>query len=70
MGQATLVGAESKFEVEQSNVNGGNADNDTKFLVIPAFYYAHPINDRWSVGTSLSVPSGVGNEYGKTWSGR
>jgi long-chain fatty acid transport protein len=70
MVQAILVGAESKFEVDQSNVNGGNADNDTKFLLIPAFYYAHPINDRWSVGTSLTVPSGFGNEYGKTWSGR
>jgi long-chain fatty acid transport protein len=68
--EAALVAAESRFEVEQSNIRGGNADNDTRFLAIPAFYYAHPINDRWSVGVSLMVPSGFGNEYGKHWSGR
>ena len=68
--QATLAVTEAKFEVDESNRSGGSADNDTSFLVVPAFYYAHPINDRWTVGTSLTVPSGIGHEYGKKWSGR
>ena len=68
--QATLAVTASKFEVDESNISGGSADNDTTLMAIPAFYYAHPINDRWHVGTSLSVPSGFGDEYGKSWSGR
>ena len=67
---ATLGVTQSKFEVDQSNRSGGDADSDTTLLAIPSFYYAHPINDRWRVGASLTVPSGFGNEYGKSWSGR
>ena len=67
---ATLAVTESKFEVDESNISGGNADNDTSLLAIPSFYYAHPINDRWTVGASLTAPAGIGNEYGKSWSGR
>jgi len=68
--QVTLAGSAAKFEVDESNIDGGSADNDPRFLVIPGFYYAHPLNDRWSVGASLNVPSGFGNAYGKSWSGR
>jgi len=67
---ATLGVTESKFEVDESNRSGGDADNDTTLLAIPSFYYVHPINNRWRVGASLTVPSGFGNEYGKSWSGR
>jgi long-chain fatty acid transport protein len=67
---ATLAVTESKFEVDASNRSGGDADNDTTLLAIPSIYYAHPLNDRWRVGASLTVPSGFGNEYGKSWSGR
>jgi long-chain fatty acid transport protein len=70
LGQVTLAGSAAKFEVDESNVDGGSADNDPRFLVIPGVYYAPPINDRWSVGASLNVPSGFGNAYGKSWSGR
>jgi long-chain fatty acid transport protein len=67
---ATLAVTESKFEVDESNRSGGSADNDTSLLAIPSFYYAHPINDKWSAGAALTVPSGFGNQYGKSWSGR
>ena len=67
---ATLAVTESKFEVDESNRSGGSADNDTSLLAIPSFYYAHPINDKWSAGAALTVPSGFGNTYGKSWSGR
>jgi len=70
MTQATLVAMESKFNVKESNRDGGNADYDASFLLVPGIYYAHPLNERWSVGTSLTIPSGFGNEYGKSWSGR
>ena len=67
---ATLAYTESSFEVDESNIGGGDADNDTSLLASPSIYYAHPINKRWSLGATLTVPSGFGNEYGKDWSGR
>jgi long-chain fatty acid transport protein len=70
MTQATLVAMESKFNVKESNRDGGNADYDSSILLVPGIYYAHPLNERWSVGTSLTIPSGFGNEYGRSWSGR
>ena len=70
MTQATVVAMESKFNVKESNRDGGNADYDSSLLLVPAFYYAHPLNERWSTGVSLTVPSGFGNEYGQSWSGR
>lgn len=68
--RATLVVTESKFEVDESNRSGGDADNDTSVLGIPSLYYTHPINDRWHVGASLTAPAGFGDDYGKNWSGR
>ena len=58
MTQATVVAMESKFNVKESNRDGGNADYDSSLLLVPAFYYAHPLNERWSTGISLSIPSG------------
>lgn len=68
--QATLVAQESKFNVKESNLPGGNADSDFKLLPVPGMYYAHPLDDRWTAGVSLTAPAGFGNDYGKTWSGR
>ena len=68
--QSTLVYKNAKFDVNQATFSGGSADGDEELLVIPAFYYAHPLDDRWSVGTSLTVPSGIGNDYGRSWAGR
>lgn len=68
--QSTLVYKNAKFDVEQATYSGGSADRDRELLAIPAFYYAHPLDDRWTVGASLTVPSGIGNDYGKTWAGR
>ena len=68
--QGLLVRAESRFGVDQSNVSGGDADTDNKNLLVPAVYYVHPVNDRFSMGASLTVPSGMGFDYGKDWSGR
>ena len=70
MGQSMLVHTESKFKVDQSNVSGGNAKKDDSLLVVPAFFYVHPVDDKWSLGTALTVPAGFGNDYGKKWSGR
>ena len=68
--QSMFAATDAKFEVDESNISGGSADNDTEFLVIPALYYVHPLGDRWRLGASINVPSGIGDNYGKSWSGR
>lgn len=68
--QATLVAMDSKFNVDESNRSGGNADSGFRLLPVPGLFYAQPLDERWTAGVSVTVPSGFGNDYGKTWSGR
>ena len=65
-----LVAMESQFNVDETNRTGGDADYDSSFLLVPGLYYAHPLNERWTAGVSVTAPAGFGNEYGKSWSGR
>jgi long-chain fatty acid transport protein len=68
--QTAFVYQDSKFRVDESTVDGGNADSDDKILVVPGAYYVRPLGERLRLGLSVNVPSGFGNDYGKTWSGR
>jgi len=68
--QATFMYQESKFDVQQASFDGGDSDKDSRVFIIPAAYYVHPLDERWRLGLSLNVPSGIGHEYGKKWSGR
>lgn len=68
--ETTFAYKVAKLEVDRATISGGNADKDRELLVIPAFYYAHPVTERWRLGASLSVPGGIGNDYGNSWSGR
>jgi len=68
--QTTLMYQESKFDVQQASFTGGNSDRDRRLFAIPGAYYVHPLNERWRLGFSVNVPSGIGHDYGKRWSGR
>jgi long-chain fatty acid transport protein len=68
--QTALVLTESKFDVDTATESGGNGDNDLSIAGIPGLYYVRPLNERWSLGLSLTVPSGIGFDYGTNWSGR
>ncbi len=68
--QATFLYQESKFDVQQARFTGGDSDRDSRLFTIPAAYYVHPLNERWRLGLSVNVPSGIGHDYGKSWSGR
>lgn len=70
MTQASVVGMESQFNVDESNTRGGDASHDSSFLMVPGLYYAHPLDERAALGVSITAPAGFGNEYGKSWSGR
>lgn len=68
--QSTFAYKVSKFKLDRATLSGGDGDKDSELLTIPALYYAHPVSDRWSLGASLTVPGGIGNDYGNAWSGR
>jgi long-chain fatty acid transport protein len=68
--QTAFVYANSKFDVDSATFGGGNGDNDQQVSVIPGLFYVHPYNERLSFGVSVNIPSGMGYDFGKQWSGR
>jgi long-chain fatty acid transport protein len=68
--QTAFVYQDSKFRVDEATIDGGSADKDDKILLVPGAYYVRPLGERLRLGISVNVPSGFGNDYGKTWSGR
>lgn len=67
----TFAYSASKFELKEgTTASGGDPDDDPSFFVIPALYMSKPIGERFRVGFSLNVPSGVGTDYGDDWAGR
>ena len=68
--QTSLVYENSKFDVDGASFDGGDGDNDSSILVIPGIFYVRPLSERWRFGLSINVPSGIGYDYGSSWSGR
>jgi long-chain fatty acid transport protein len=68
--QNAFVYEESKFDVDNATLGGGDGDNDQQIAVIPGLFYVHPYSERLSFGLSVNVPSGIGYDFGKQWSGR
>ncbi|NJD30385.1 MAG: hypothetical protein FIB04_00655 [Gammaproteobacteria bacterium] len=60
------------FEIDEklTTVDGGDPDSSSTPVVIPSAYYVRPIDERWRVGISLTVPSGFGSDNGGDWAGR
>ncbi len=50
-------------------LTGTNDDGGTSPL-IPNFYYARELNDKWTFGFGINVPFGNSSEYSDTWVGR
>jgi long-chain fatty acid transport protein len=60
----------SRFKVDESNVDGGDADRDVNVLPVPGLFYTHPLGERWRLGAAFTVPGGIGHNYGGSWAGR
>jgi long-chain fatty acid transport protein len=62
---------EGQFKDQQGNpVSGNNPDGFGKFIPFPNMAFATPLNDRITLGASLTVPYGLVSEYNPTWQGR
>jgi long-chain fatty acid transport protein len=68
--QTFMLYTESRFEVDKTNVPGGDSRDDKEIAAAPGIFYSRPLNDKWWLGASMNVPSGFGADYGKNWSGR
>ncbi len=47
--------------------NGGDAGD---WALLPALYYAHAIDNKWSLGMSINAPFGLKTEYDTPWVGQ
>ena len=62
---------EGEFRDQQGNpVSGDNPNGFGKFIPFPNMAFAAPVNDRLTLGGSLTVPYGLVSEYNPTWQGR
>lgn len=48
----------------------GTSDFVPSSVVAPSFYFATPINDKFTFGVGMFVPYGAQLDYGNTWTGR
>ena len=72
---ATGIRPSSKFQgqftdVTGQPVSGNNPNGFGKFIPFPNIAFAAPINDRLTIGGSITVPFGLVSEYNPTWQGR
>ncbi|MCK5662761.1 MAG: transporter, partial [Thiotrichaceae bacterium] len=51
-------------------MTGGNSGNPSSPSLVPNFYYANALSDRWTVGFAFNVPFGNATEYDSDWAGR
>lgn len=68
--QTMLAYTESEFDVDTATFAGGDGKRDRSLNAIPGIFYVRPLDEKWWFGASLNVPTGIGSDYGKSWSGR
>ena len=54
--------SESTWEVSSSGLGQSSESESDSILYIPSLFYVRPLNERWTVGASLSATSGMGND--------
>ena len=69
---AGVIAATVEFDVESSGLVNGNGDGGDAADPVPAgsVFYAHPLNDKWSVGISGVALTGAILDYDNDWAGR
>jgi long-chain fatty acid transport protein len=66
-----LAVSHSQFEVDaETSVGGGDADESLDVIGVPSLYYTRPISENFRLGMALTIPAGVGSDYGSDWAGR
>ncbi|PJE54176.1 OmpP1/FadL family transporter [Marinomonas sp. BSi20584] len=65
------VTVNSASDAQGTDLTADGATNDSvDNTLVPAFYFAKPINDKTVAGISLNVPFGLSGDYGQDWAGR
>jgi long-chain fatty acid transport protein len=48
----------------------GSEDETDEIAAVPNFFYANPINEKWTFGFGITTPYGLVTEYDNNWIGR
>ena len=51
-------------------MSGGNGGDPGDYTGIPNLYYAHQLNNKWTVGLGVNAPFGLATKYDNNWVGR
>jgi long-chain fatty acid transport protein len=67
-----LIYSSVEFDVERAGIVNGTDDGGDAGSLAPggSAYYAHPINDRWSIGIAGVALTGAVLDYDDDWAGR
>jgi long-chain fatty acid transport protein len=67
-----VINANTEFDVDRSGIVNGNGDGGDAGgpVVSGSIFYAHPVNDRWSLGISAVALTGAALDYDDDWAGR
>ena len=78
--QLIISAAYLDVDIDPDNVHGTYGNNSTATgteennagvnALIPAFFFALPVNDKLSLGINTTVPFGLETKYDKSWVGR
>jgi long-chain fatty acid transport protein len=69
---AGVIAASIEFDVEESGIVNGDGNGGEAAGPVPggSVFYAHPLNDKWSVGLSIVALTGSVLDYDDDWAGR
>lgn len=68
--ETLLFLSESTNETTADFAPGTAVEDNDGSLFVPFLYYGRPLNERWSVGASLTAPGGFGEDPGDSGPGR
>ncbi|MGF6690474.1 long-chain fatty acid transport protein [Metapseudomonas resinovorans] len=69
-GGAALISVSNDISDASSDASGTNKGDSVPIGVMPFAYISTPLDDRFSIGLGLYVPSGLINDYESTFQGR
>ncbi len=66
-----ILYSQNEFEVKPgTTTTGGDPRNNSELSGIPSLAWSRPMSESLWAGFSVSVPAGIGTDYGDSWAGR
>jgi long-chain fatty acid transport protein len=69
-GNLMVAYSRDKDQTTVQNTGQKQSSSDDSTVLIPAFYYVHPLGERWAVGIGPDAVAGLGASFDDNWAGR